>query len=71
MTDASPVDEMILLVALRAVNAPEVTRVDGFDGEEQRLAPDPVALERVAEPGGDSIEVPEIMHLSSLDSGRL
>ena len=63
---------MILLVALRAVNAPEVTRVDGLDGEEHRLAPDPVALEQVAEPGGDSIEVPEIMHrLGSLDPGPL
>src|ERR1700737_1012313 len=60
--DASPVDEMIVLVALWAVDAPEVTRVDGLDGEEHGLAPDPIALEQIAEAGGDSIEVPEVMH---------
>jgi hypothetical protein len=60
--DASPVYEMILLVALRAVDAPKVTRVDGLDGEEDRLAPDPIALEQVAEASGNSIEVSEVMH---------
>jgi hypothetical protein len=60
--DASPVDEMILLVALRAIDAPEVARIDGFDRKENGLAPDAIALEQVAEPGGDSIEVSEVIH---------
>jgi hypothetical protein len=53
---------MMLLVALRAVDAPEVARVDGLDGEEHGLAPDALALEQVAEPGRDSIEVSKVMH---------
>jgi hypothetical protein len=53
---------MILLVALRAIDAPEVARIDGFDRKENGLAPDAIALEQVAEPGGDSIEVSEVIH---------
>src|ERR1700687_3350132 len=58
--DASPVDEMILLVTLGAIDAPEVTRVDRLDGEEDRLAPDPLALEQATYGGGDSSDVPGI-----------
>src|SRR6185503_3529939 len=60
--DPAPVDEMMLLVALRAVDAAEVARIDGLDGEEHGLAPDPLTLEQVAETGGDSIQVSEVVH---------
>src|SRR5262249_3440359 len=60
--DPSPIDEVMLLIALRAIDAPEVARVDGLDGEEDRLAPDPVPLKQVAVGGGDSIEVFQILH---------
>ncbi len=53
---------MMLLVALRAVDAAEVARIDGLDGEEDGLAPDAFTLEQVAETGGDSIQVSEVMH---------
>jgi hypothetical protein len=59
---APTVDEMVVLVALGTVDAPEVTGVDGLDGEEDGLAPDPIPVEQVAESGSDSIEVSEIMH---------
>jgi len=58
----SPVDEVMLLVALGAVDAAKVAGVDGFDGEEDRLAPDALALEEIADPGGYAIQVPEVVH---------
>jgi len=60
--DPSPIDEVMLLIALRAVDAPEIARINGFDREEDRLAPHPVALQEIAEAGGDSIQVPQVLH---------
>ena len=52
----------MLLIALRAVDAPEIARIDGFDREEDRLAPHAVALQEIADTGGDSIQVLQILH---------
>src|SRR5262245_65979459 len=60
--DPSPIDEVVLLIALRAVDTAEIARVDGLDREEDRLAPDSVPLEEIADTGGDSVEVFQILH---------
>src|SRR6266852_2790637 len=58
--DPASIDEVVLLVALRAIYATKVTGVDGLDREEDGLTPHPIALEQVAEASGDPGQVPEI-----------
>jgi hypothetical protein len=60
--DSSAIDEMMLLVTLRAIDTAKVARIDGFDREEDGLPPDPLALEEVADPSGDTIEMSEVLH---------
>jgi hypothetical protein len=60
--DASPVDKMILLIALGTVDATKVTRVDRFDREEDGLAPDALTLEEVTDSGRQPIQVSEVLH---------
>ena len=67
----SPIDEVVLLIALWTVDAAKVAGVDGFDGEEDRLPPDAVALEKIADPRGDPIQVPEVVHAVWLLAARL
>jgi len=50
------------LIALRAVNAPKVARVGGLDGEEDWWAPDSVPLPQIADAGGGSVEVFQILY---------
>src|SRR5262249_20304346 len=59
--DPSPIDEVMLLIALGAVDAAKVARVDGFDREEDRLAPDTFPLEQIADPRGDPVQMPEVV----------
>src|SRR6266542_3100443 len=61
--DPSPIDEVMLLIALRTVDAPKIARIDGLDREEDRLAPHAIALQEIADPGGDSIQVPQVLHI--------
>src|SRR5262249_31789168 len=60
--DPSPIDEVMRLIALRAVDAAEVARVDGLDGEEDGLAPDTLALEEITDPRGNPAQVSEVIH---------
>jgi len=60
--DPSPIDEVMRLIALRAVNAPKVARVGGLDGEEDWWAPDSVPLPQIADAGGGSVEVFQILY---------
>src|SRR5215468_3201912 len=59
--DPAPVDEVMLLIALRAVDAAEIARVDGLDGEEDRLAPHSVPMQEIAKAGRDSIQMSQIL----------
>jgi hypothetical protein len=52
----------MLLIALRAIDAAKVARVDGLDREEDRLPPHALALEEIADPRGDPVEVPKVRH---------
>src|SRR5215472_14619575 len=58
--DPTTVDEVVLLIALRIIDAAEVARVDGIDREEDRLAPHPIPLEKIADPRGESVELSEV-----------
>jgi hypothetical protein len=60
--DPAAIYEVIVLVTLRTIYAPKVTGVDRLDGEEHRLAPYPVTLKEVAEPGGDPRQMSEVLH---------
>jgi hypothetical protein len=53
---------VVLLIALRAVDTTEVARVDGLDGEEDRLAPHSIPVQQIADAGGDSIQMSQILH---------
>jgi len=50
------------LIALRAVDAPKVARIDGLDGEEDGLAQDTLALEEITDPRGNPAQVSEVIH---------
>ena len=53
---------MMLLIALGAVDAAKIAGVDGLDREEDRLPPNAVALQEIADPRRDPVQVPEVVH---------
>jgi hypothetical protein len=56
---------MMIRIALRAINTAKITGIDGFDSEENRLAPDMFPVKQVTNAGGDPIEVLDILHTAT------
>src|ERR1039458_4890616 len=67
--DPPSVDKMVILIALRAIDAAKITGIDGLDGEEDRLSPHFLPVKQITDPGGNPVEVLEILHTAFLSVG--